>query len=59
MSMCEVNYITFDSILPLLISEFEKSHYPDVYSRDRLAAIICVPEPRVQVEICIAFSSQT
>ena len=32
-----------------LISEFEKSHYPDVYSRDRLAALICVPEPRVQV----------
>ena len=32
-----------------LLSEFEKSHYPDVYSRDRLAALICVPEPRVQV----------
>ncbi len=32
-----------------LVAEFEKSHYPDLYVRERLATIIAVPEARVQV----------
>ena len=33
----------------MLFIEFEKSHYPDIYLRERLASAIQVPETRVQV----------
>jgi len=32
-------------------AEFEKTHYPDVYSRERLASTLRLPEPRLQVYV--------
>jgi hypothetical protein len=51
--------VNYDAGVVCLNSEFERTHYPDVFARERLAEKIGLPEARIQVSEILYYNRRT